>query len=148
MAAKLTRLTHKIAILLFLVAESCIICSSRSRQPVRKLLDTPSRCCVRVPTFHMSMLPACRFSLQMEAAWTSEKLVFHYNTTRRHNPEKKSTWILMYYQKIQHIYFIKNFHFPVLHVCLTLHLFHVFISLYVSRVFSPNTSIFWALLTL
>jgi hypothetical protein len=42
MAAKLTRLTHKIAIQLHLVAESCTICSSRSRSPVRKLLDTPS----------------------------------------------------------------------------------------------------------
>jgi len=41
MAAKLTRLTHKIAIQLHLVAESYTICSSRSRQPVRKLLDTP-----------------------------------------------------------------------------------------------------------
>jgi hypothetical protein len=42
MAANLTRLTHKIAIRLHLVAESCAICSSHSRQPVRKLLDTPS----------------------------------------------------------------------------------------------------------
>jgi hypothetical protein len=42
MAAKLTRLTHKIAIQLHLVVESCTICSSRSRRPVRKLLDTPS----------------------------------------------------------------------------------------------------------
>jgi hypothetical protein len=42
MAAKLTRLTHKIAIRLHQVAESCAICSSRSRRPVRKLLDTPS----------------------------------------------------------------------------------------------------------
>jgi hypothetical protein len=42
MAAKLTRLTHKIAIQLHLVAENCTICSSRSRRPVRKLLDTPS----------------------------------------------------------------------------------------------------------
>jgi hypothetical protein len=42
MAAKLTRLTHKIAIQLHLVAESCTSCSSRSRWPVRKLLDTPS----------------------------------------------------------------------------------------------------------
>jgi hypothetical protein len=38
MVAKLTRLTHKIAIQLHLVAES----SYRSRRPVRKLLDTPS----------------------------------------------------------------------------------------------------------
>jgi hypothetical protein len=41
LAAKLTRLTHKIAIQLHLVAESCTILSSRSRWPVRKLLDTP-----------------------------------------------------------------------------------------------------------
>jgi hypothetical protein len=42
MAAKLTRLTHKIAIQLHLVEENSTICSSRSRRPVRKLLDTPS----------------------------------------------------------------------------------------------------------
>jgi hypothetical protein len=40
--AKLTRLTHKIAIKLHLVAESCTICNSRTRRPVRKLLDTLS----------------------------------------------------------------------------------------------------------
>jgi len=42
MAAKLTRLTHGIAIQLYLVAENCTICSSRSRRPVLELLDTPS----------------------------------------------------------------------------------------------------------
>jgi hypothetical protein len=42
MAVKLTRLTHKIAIQLQLLAESCTTCSSRSRRPVRKLLDTSS----------------------------------------------------------------------------------------------------------
>jgi hypothetical protein len=42
MAAKLTTLTHKIAIQLHLVAESCNIYSSRSRRTVRKLLDTLS----------------------------------------------------------------------------------------------------------
>jgi len=41
-AAKLTRLTHKIAIQLPLVAESCTICSSHSKWPIGKLLDTPS----------------------------------------------------------------------------------------------------------
>jgi hypothetical protein len=41
-ATKLTRLTHKIAIQLPLVAESCTICSSRLRWQVRKLLDIPS----------------------------------------------------------------------------------------------------------
>jgi hypothetical protein len=50
MVAKLTRLTHRIAIQLHLVAESCTICSSHSRWPVWKLLDTPpySICCIRV----------------------------------------------------------------------------------------------------
>jgi hypothetical protein len=42
MAAELTRLTHQIAIQLHLVTKSSTICSSRSRRPVRKLLDTPS----------------------------------------------------------------------------------------------------------
>jgi hypothetical protein len=42
MAAKLTRLTHKIAIRLHLVAESCTICNSHARRPIQKLLDTPS----------------------------------------------------------------------------------------------------------
>jgi len=42
MTAKLTRLTHKIAMQLHLLAESCMIRSSRSRRPVWKLLDTPS----------------------------------------------------------------------------------------------------------
>jgi len=42
MAAKLATLAHKIALQLHIVAQSCTNCSSRSRQPVRKLLDTPS----------------------------------------------------------------------------------------------------------
>jgi len=42
MVAKLARLTHKIAIQLHLLAESCIICSSCFRHPVQKLLGTPS----------------------------------------------------------------------------------------------------------
>jgi hypothetical protein len=42
MAAKLTRLTHKIAIQPHLMPESCTICSSRSRRPVRKRLVTSS----------------------------------------------------------------------------------------------------------
>jgi hypothetical protein len=42
MAAKLTRLTHKIAIQLHLVAENCTICVSLSKLPVRKRLDAPS----------------------------------------------------------------------------------------------------------
>jgi hypothetical protein len=42
MAAKLTRLTHKIATQLHLVAEGCTIFISRARRPVRKIMDTPS----------------------------------------------------------------------------------------------------------
>jgi hypothetical protein len=42
MAAKLTRLSHKIAIQLHLAADRRTICNSRSGRPVRKLLDTPS----------------------------------------------------------------------------------------------------------
>jgi hypothetical protein len=42
MVAKLTRLTHKIAIQLHLVVESCTIRNSRSRRSVRKLLDIVS----------------------------------------------------------------------------------------------------------
>jgi len=34
--------THKVAIQLHLVADSCTICSCRSRRPVRKLVDTLS----------------------------------------------------------------------------------------------------------
>jgi hypothetical protein len=42
MAAKLTRLTHKIATQMHLVAGSYTICSSGSRRPVWKVLDTLS----------------------------------------------------------------------------------------------------------
>jgi hypothetical protein len=40
MAARLTRLTHKVAMKLHLLSESYLIYSSRSRWSVRKLLDT------------------------------------------------------------------------------------------------------------
>jgi len=42
MAAKLTKLTHKIVIQPYLVAESYTICISRSRRPGRKLFATAS----------------------------------------------------------------------------------------------------------
>jgi hypothetical protein len=42
MASEVTRLIHKMAIQPHLVAESCTICNSRCRWPVRKLLNTPS----------------------------------------------------------------------------------------------------------
>jgi len=41
MVAKVTRLIHKIMIQLHLMAESCTICTSCSRQPVRKLFNSP-----------------------------------------------------------------------------------------------------------
>jgi len=50
-AAELTRLTQKIAIL-HLVAGSCTIFGSCSRQPVRKPLDTPSYVCCITNYFH------------------------------------------------------------------------------------------------
>jgi len=40
MAAKLTRLTQRIAMQLHLVTQSCTICRCHSGRPVRKLLDT------------------------------------------------------------------------------------------------------------
>jgi hypothetical protein len=42
MAEKFNRPNHKIAIQLHIVAENCTSCSSFSRRPVRKLMDTPS----------------------------------------------------------------------------------------------------------
>jgi hypothetical protein len=59
MATKLTRLTHKISIKLHLMAESCTICSSRSRRPDRKLLDTPSRARVTVRVYVSMCLCVC-----------------------------------------------------------------------------------------
>jgi len=53
MATKLTRLSHKIAIQLHLVLDSCTICSSRSRRPVRILLhfSVPSYCSQYTPLY-------------------------------------------------------------------------------------------------
>jgi len=63
MAAKLTTLTHKIAIQLQLLAESCTICNSRCRRPVRKRLDAPSytskivlRACRPVSTYRIFLV--------------------------------------------------------------------------------------------
>jgi hypothetical protein len=66
MAAKFTRMTHKIAIQLHLMAESCTICSSRSMRPVRKLLDTPSYLTMKVE------LPLCQTKHHaMKTCWGS-----------------------------------------------------------------------------
>jgi hypothetical protein len=56
MAAKLIRLTHKIAIQLHLMSESCTIWSSPSRRPIRKLLDTPSYILYRIDTHQWNFL--------------------------------------------------------------------------------------------
>jgi hypothetical protein len=70
MAAKLTRLAHKIAIQLLLVAESCTICSSRSRRPVRKLLDTP--------LYNSVILPkaACRMRVFLRVRYKSKLILY------------------------------------------------------------------------
>jgi len=62
MAAKLTRLTHKIAIELNLVAGIFIICSPRSRRPVRKLLDTPAY-------NHDTRIEVCTVMIQEAVFW-------------------------------------------------------------------------------
>jgi hypothetical protein len=65
MEAKLTRLTHKIAIKLHLVAESCTICSSRSMRPVRKRLDKsslPASLCSSVKSVGPHVPPALQLT--------------------------------------------------------------------------------------
>jgi hypothetical protein len=71
--AKLTRLTHKIVILLHLVAESCTICSSHSMWPVRKLLDTPS--------YGSFKLHRCYFPYGKVTESCEKKLVCHFYLT-------------------------------------------------------------------
>jgi hypothetical protein len=74
MAAKLTRPTHKTAIQLHLEAESCTICSSRPRRPVRKLLGT-----------HLYMFvftPSCRILVEKLIATQLVKNSFLYGTRR------------------------------------------------------------------
>jgi hypothetical protein len=61
MAAKLTSLTHRIAIQLHLVAVSCTSCSSSSRRPVRELLGTP-------PFDYLSRLE--RLRVVISESWT------------------------------------------------------------------------------
>jgi hypothetical protein len=59
MAAKFTRLTHKIAIQLHLVAKGFTTCISHSRQPVRILLDTP--CISRLGAEFETIIPVFFF---------------------------------------------------------------------------------------
>jgi hypothetical protein len=63
MEAKLTRLSHKIAIQLHLMVETCRICSSRRRRSVRKLLDTHSyfiKCDTGIKTLFAAISPSLR----------------------------------------------------------------------------------------
>jgi hypothetical protein len=74
MAAKLTRLTLKLLIQLHLVAESCTIYSSRSRRPVRKLLNTSSHFHIwsRIRTHDPSLRAIqdhTEFSLLLISSW-------------------------------------------------------------------------------
>jgi hypothetical protein len=66
MVAKLTRLTHKIAIQLHLVAESCTICSSRSRRPVRDFWIHPRK-------LQKKLLKLTKINLIIESIWIPEK---------------------------------------------------------------------------
>jgi hypothetical protein len=107
MAAKLTRLTHKIAIQLHLVAESCTICSCRSRLPVGKLLDTPSytmvtplyekllQFCFKDTVFRICFMLSTKFVIEVTAcsSWfTVIKLKLMYLFMLR----DKSCTIIMY----------------------------------------------------
>jgi len=71
---KTTRLTHKIAIQLHLVAESCTICSSHSGWPVRKLLDTSAYLHIN---FHIPRLPIKLWSYMYVSCST---MLFHILT--------------------------------------------------------------------
>jgi hypothetical protein len=83
MAAKLTRLTHKIAIQLHLVAESCTICSSRSRWPVRKLFYAPlySVLLTLISYYCVFLLCICkvlRYGVDGTAGWQSVLGILFY----------------------------------------------------------------------
>jgi hypothetical protein len=108
MEAKLIRLAHKIAIQLHIEAESCTVCSSRSRRPVWKLLDIPSykktfhkkefECMIyqhRISYMGFEVFTVVRMNSwrrKMEAARFSETLVPNHHTTRNNNPENHELW--------------------------------------------------------
>jgi len=79
MVTKLTRLTHKIAIQLHLVAESCAICSSCSRRSVQKLLDTPS--CV--PSVYVCSSMSFVLKRSPHAMWGIMRNLFTTRSTER-----------------------------------------------------------------
>jgi len=74
MVAKPTRLTHKVAIQLLLVAENCTICSSHFRRPVWKLLDTPSYTRVHIPACKKSFYTHSEHKVSMHMG--CKKLIY------------------------------------------------------------------------
>jgi hypothetical protein len=71
------------AIQLHLVAESCTICSSHSRRPVRKLLDTPSYMATRrnkLRLFIYRPVTACKsgFLTQKKKRKQGRKVTLHF----------------------------------------------------------------------
>jgi hypothetical protein len=73
MAAKLMRLTHKITIQLHLVAENCTTCSSRSRRPVRKLLDTLSYSFKKAKEYFESVV---KLTVKVPLSYRQENYIF------------------------------------------------------------------------
>jgi hypothetical protein len=99
MAAKLTTLTQKIAIQIHLVEESCTICSSRSRRPVLKLLNTPSYICTSFFSFKIYTHQACQSGLPATDIWVTAWFYVHvyiyiyiYSTVR----QRKIQWAIVY----------------------------------------------------
>jgi hypothetical protein len=87
MAAKLSRLTHKIAIQLNLVADSCTIWGSRSRRPVRKLLVTASYVCtflIVITVLYYPIMPKRQKSGLWSSYLTSHIWCFFLSLSRVH----------------------------------------------------------------
>jgi hypothetical protein len=103
MAAKLTTLTHKIVIQLQLVAESCTICSSRSRRPVRKLLDIISYAAhvpicqwISLALFLYSAFTCVQYQSSDRLPWLNLFEVFLNTPRRKHGTVQKTgnNWYL------------------------------------------------------
>jgi hypothetical protein len=84
MSAEHTRLTHRIAIQLYLVAESYTICSSRPRRPVEKLLDTPSYSHICPPTNLKRSKVLLQFHLYK---WPTASVRRHWNLDDGQHPD-------------------------------------------------------------
>jgi hypothetical protein len=93
MATKLTRLTHKIAIQLHLVAESCTICSSHFRRLVRKLLDKSSYA-VLLDIFPKSQTGKYLWPVRLSQRWRFRK------HTRTQTIQVRFSWFSQSFQTI------------------------------------------------